>query len=162
MAFLSWLRSRTSIRPPRGRAQHRPAAARFRPQLEALEGRDVPSTFTVTSLADSGPGTLRAGVASSADTITFAPGLHGTITLASEIAITANLTIHGPGANQLTVSGNDATRVFDVSGSAPVVTIDNLTVAHGKASGDTLQSPPGFPVTLAGAHDHFRRIQIRR
>jgi hypothetical protein len=101
------------------------------PRLLALEDRTVPSTFTVTSLDDSGPGTLRAGVASGADTIKFAPGLHGTITLASEIAITSSLTIDGPGANQMTVSGANSTRVFDVSGSN--VAIDDLTIANGFA-----------------------------
>src|SRR5262245_52493397 len=75
------------------------------PRLTVLEDRTVLSTFTVTSLADSGMGTLRAGVASGADTIRFAPALHGTIPLASEIAIGANLTIIGPGANRITVSG---------------------------------------------------------
>jgi hypothetical protein len=93
----------------------------------------VPSTFTVTSLGDSGPGTLRAGVASGANTIKFAGGLHGTITLASEIAITSSLTIDGPGANQLTVSGGNTTRVFDVSGSATHLAIDGLRIANGLA-----------------------------
>jgi hypothetical protein len=75
------------------------------PQLTALEERALPSTFTVASLADSGPNTLRAGVASGADTIKFAGGLHGTIPLTSEIAIGSSLTINGPGATQITVSG---------------------------------------------------------
>src|SRR5439155_17894431 len=97
-----------------------------------------PSTFTVTNLADSGPGSLRAAVASAnltpaADTIRFANGLHGTIPLGSEIAITSSLTIDGPGANQITVSGGNATRVFSVSGSNSV-TIDDLTIANGLAT----------------------------
>jgi hypothetical protein len=76
----------------------RPLPRSFFPRLTALESRTLPSTFTVTSLADSGFGTLRYGVVSSgADTIRFAPGLHGTITLASEILISSNLTIDGPG-----------------------------------------------------------------
>src|SRR5262249_9498128 len=83
---------------------------------------------------DSGSGTLRAGVASGADTIHFASGLHGTIKLASEIAITSSLTIDGPGANRITVSGNNVTRVFDVSGASTHLTIDGLTIANGKAT----------------------------
>src|SRR5262249_8655867 len=43
MKFSSWLRNRTSIQSPRGLAHHRPAAPRFRPRLEALEDRLVPS-----------------------------------------------------------------------------------------------------------------------
>src|SRR5215470_8711664 len=104
-------------RPSRARRPQRP----FVPRLTVLEDRTVPSTFNVISLADTGPGTLRAGVASGADTIRFAPGLHGTIPLASEIAISANLTIDGPGANQLTVSGGTS-RVFDVSGGTVTIT----------------------------------------
>src|SRR5215468_4883251 len=91
-------------------------------RLETLEDRIQPSTFTVMNLADSGPGSLRAAITSAnttpgADVIQFAPGLKGTIPLASELSVTDALTINGPGANQLTVSGNDATRVFHVSGT---------------------------------------------
>src|SRR5262245_9187799 len=69
----------------------RPAApvrqpARARLGLEALEGRLVPAAFHVTTLADAGPGSLRAAVAGAnahagADTIDFQPGLAGTIAL---------------------------------------------------------------------------------
>src|SRR5204863_9211686 len=38
--------------------------------------------------------------------------------------------IDGPGANKLTVSGNDASRVFNID-SAATVEIDDLTVTHG-------------------------------
>jgi len=54
MMLFSWLRKRTATPA----SQHRLTAARFRPQLEALEDRLVPSTLTVTSAADNGPGTL--------------------------------------------------------------------------------------------------------
>ena len=57
---------------------------RIVPRLEALEDRTVPSTLTVTSAADSGPGSLRAEIAaaSSGDTIRFDQDLVGqTITL---------------------------------------------------------------------------------
>src|SRR5947209_16273573 len=120
----------------------------FIPRLTILEDRTVPSTFTVTSLADSGNGTLRAGVASGADTIGFAPGLHGTINLASEIAISANLTINGPGANRITVSGNNTTRVFDVSGGT--VAIAGLTIANGLANSTAANGSNGGAIYHAG------------
>src|SRR4051794_1702757 len=98
--------------------------------LEALEDRTVPSTLSVTSLANAGPGSLRQAVQTAnasigvADLIKFAPGLHGTINLTSEIAVTDDLTIDGPNANRLTVSGGNTTRVFHVSGGATDLAID--------------------------------------
>ncbi len=49
---------------------------RFRPRLESLETRLTPSAYTVSSLADSGPGSLRAAITSvngdnTADVIDF-------------------------------------------------------------------------------------------
>ena len=105
------------------------------PQLLPLEHRTLFSTFTVTNLNDSGTGSLRAELAaanSGADTIVFAHGLHGTITLASELQITDSVTIDGPGANKVTVSGNNASRVFEVDAGFNV-TISGLTVSHGYA-----------------------------
>ena len=135
-SIFTWLKSRQdeSRASRRQRRRNRSALPRqaIALRLETLEDRSVPSTFTVTSLADSGPGTLRAGVASGADTIRFAAGLHGTISLASEIAISSNLTIDGPGANRITVSGDNATRVFDISGGT--VTIAELRIAEGLAT----------------------------
>src|SRR6516225_1657417 len=134
----------------------RPTAGRRFPalRLEHLEGRDAPAVFTVTNLADAGPGSLRAAVAAAntapgADTVRFALGLHGTIALGGEIAVTSDVTIAGPGANVITVSGKNATRVFDVPATA-AVTIANLTIADGRATGDTMASPLGFPATLGG------------
>ena len=60
----------------------------FRPRLEALECRTVPSTFTVGNLADSEPGSLRQAVLDAnanpgADIINFADGLSGTVVLSA-------------------------------------------------------------------------------
>ena len=96
----------------------------------------------VTSLADSGPGSLRQAVldangAAGADEVAFAPGLTGTVTLTSgEILITDSLLVHSPGAGVLTVSGNDMSRIFHVEKSAvaaPIdVTLSGLTLTHGR------------------------------
>jgi hypothetical protein len=96
----------------------------------------VPST--VTSLGDSGPGTLRDAIANATpgDTIDFAPKLHGTITLTTgELGITQSLNIVGPGANKLTISGNDDSRVFNV-GVGVTASIEGLTVTRGLADKD--------------------------
>ena len=52
---------------------------RFRPWLEGLEVRTIPSTLTVTNNLDSGAGSLTAAVtyAHDGDTIAFAPDLAG-------------------------------------------------------------------------------------
>src|SRR5260370_145934 len=108
--------------------------------IEILEDRTLPSTFTVLNLADSGAGSLRQAVLDAnaqpgADVIRFAHGLHGTITLTSgQLSITDDLTIDGPGENRLTVSGNDASRVFDITAKDATVTIAGLTIAHGRAT----------------------------
>jgi hypothetical protein len=99
----------------------------------------TPSTFIVLNLNDNGPGSLRQAILDSnaipgADTIMFAEGLHGTIPLTSgELPITASITINGPGADQLAISGNHASRVFDISGGV-TVTIAGLTITDGLAA----------------------------
>jgi predicted outer membrane repeat protein len=94
------------------------------------------ATFTVTSLNNAGPGSLRrailnANAAPGADIITFAPGLSGTIVLTTgQLTVTDDLTIDGPGAAQLAVSGNSSSRVFRIA-SVPTVTIRGLTITQG-------------------------------
>ena len=54
-----------------------------------------------------------------------------TITLAgSYITTTQPMTISGPGADKLTISGNDASRIFLVEGGG-VFTVSGLTLTHG-------------------------------
>ncbi len=83
----------------------------------------------VTNLNDSGTGSLRDCI-TSGGTITFASSLNGgTITLGSTLNISASMTISGPGANLLTVSGGNLVQVFNISSGT--VTISGLTIAHG-------------------------------
>jgi len=93
--------------------------------------------ITVTSLNDSGPGSLRAAVASASpgDTINFS--VNGVITLTSgEIAINKDLTIAGPGAGQLTISGNNASRIFNVAiTTGGSFSVSAVTIANGLANG---------------------------
>ena len=59
-----------------------------------------------------------------------------TITLTSALpAITGTVTITGPGANELTVSGNNQFQVFDVQTTTGTVTIDDMTIANGSSTG---------------------------
>ncbi len=95
--------------------------------LERLEDRVALSTFTVSNTLDSMPGqppvdgSLRQAIERSDSTlgpneIDFAPGLSGTITLTGgQLTIMNNaVTIMGPGAKQLSVSGNNTSRVIEV------------------------------------------------
>ena len=87
----------------------------FVPRLDVLEDRSLPSTLTVTNLADSGRGSLRGqlAVASPGDTIVFKPGLSGTIALGStltldrNVSVVGNLDAAGNALVTLTSSGRD-------------------------------------------------------
>jgi hypothetical protein len=149
--FKSLTSTLTRLRPTRRRS---PASRRC---LEALEDRRLMSTFAVLNFLDSGAGSLREAImaangAPGADVIRFAPAARdGTITLTSgQLSITDDLILDGPGVPRLTISGNDASRVFSVSGSATDAEIRDLTIANGRATGATVEGPVG-PVTMGGA-----------
>ncbi len=108
--------------------------------------------MTVTNTADSGPGTLRNVLAGTINgAIIDATGIAGTITLTSgELAVPLSVTILGPGPAVLTVSGNLASRVFNLTGTN--VTIDGLTIANGQSAlngaGINAGGGPGSVVTV--------------
>jgi hypothetical protein len=108
---------------------------RFRPEVSALEGRALLSTFTVQNLNDSGPGSLRAAIAQAEGTtgtnlVAFTRGLTGTIDLGSPLVISGNLKIHGPGASVISLNGQVATQ--DVVVDAGVTaSISGLTLTGG-------------------------------
>src|SRR5262245_58150602 len=86
---------RSAARPPRSR--------RARLWLQCLEDRVTPTNFIVMNTADAGTGSLRDAISQAnammgADTITFAAGVTGMITLTTgELLISDDLTITGPG-----------------------------------------------------------------
>ncbi|MCP4544082.1 MAG: CSLREA domain-containing protein [Chloroflexi bacterium] len=91
---------------------------------------------TVVNTDDSGAGSLRQAIsdACAGGQIDFSLTLPATITLTSgELSIDKNLAIQGPGRDLLTVSGNDASRVFNI-GASGVVTITGLMVRDGSAT----------------------------
>jgi CSLREA domain-containing protein len=103
-------------------------------------------TITVNSLADDGGGantTLREAItaantgAADLDIINFQTGLTGTITLGgSQLLVTDSLDVQGPGAGILTVSGDDASRVFAAGSPTEIpFTLSGLTITEGYGDG---------------------------
>jgi len=143
---------------PQSLRTRKPARAPLALALAATLGVANATTYTVTSNRDDGAGTcaatctLRDAVAAAnanagADTITFASSLSGdTITLdiatKGHIAITDSLTIQGPGANLLVVSGGgvasggDGGIFYDkvyVGGNS--LTLSGITLSSGRTAG---------------------------
>jgi hypothetical protein len=88
---------------------------------------------------NSGPGSLQQAINDNAalgggNTIIFSNVVTGTLTLtAGELLITKNVTILGPGAKVLTISGNHASRVFHFTNVT--ATVSGLTIANGLVQG---------------------------
>ncbi len=105
---------------------------------------EVLPNLTVDLLADENDRNLSAGDLSlreallySADgsTINFASDLRGTLTLTLELGelfVDRNLSIKGTGAKNLTISGNNRSRVFSIA-STVTADISGLTIASGFA-----------------------------
>jgi hypothetical protein len=89
------------------------------------------------NLNDAGDGSLRQAILDTpaGGTVDFDPGLSGTIALSTgELAVTKDLTIAGPGADTITVSGSHASRVFNIAATY-AVGISGLTIADGNVVG---------------------------
>lgn len=130
----------------------------------ALPGLALATTYTVTTADDSAVGTctstscttLRAAVAaatSGTDTVMIPSTLSGnTITLdiagKGHIVIAHSVTIQGPGANLLTVSGGNAPTskggIFYIGGSYYSLTVSGITLANGNASYGGALAAHGF------------------
>ena len=120
--------------------------------VELLETRQLLSNFAVTSTADDGStGTLRwaveqANAATTPSTINFSLGSGAaTITLTKGQLMLSNTadptTIEGTGASLLSVSGNDASRVFQLD-KGVTASITGLTITGG-TTGKYSNSPGG-------------------
>ncbi len=117
------------------------------------------ATFTVSSTADSGLGSLRqavldANAAAGDDVIEFSSlfSTPQTITLTGgEMVVAANgsLTINGPGADKLTISGNSTSRIL-ASGANVVVNINSLRFTAGNGVGATNTGRGGAIYNVGG------------
>ncbi|HBI44527.1 MAG TPA: hypothetical protein DDY78_17000 [Planctomycetales bacterium] len=146
MSFTRWLSHRLglSLRPTKAR----PARRTFRPRLEYLEDRCVPSTLHVARADDSltEGGTLRWAVAraQSGDTIDFIgdAGRNGVTLTQGELILTQqNLTIEAAtGQPPVTISGDNLSRIFEVAGGASV-TLSDLAITGGNGVANPTDNP---------------------
>jgi hypothetical protein len=96
------------------------------------------NALVVTNTAATGPGSLKDAIDQAnnnigPDTITFnLPSYPATIAVHYGFQITDELIIYGPGASQLTISGDNTHRLF-TSGS-PTFSLYNLTLTNGNAA----------------------------
>ncbi|MGB3533457.1 MAG: DUF4347 domain-containing protein [Microcoleaceae cyanobacterium] len=119
------------------------SALAIRPEVQLAYG-GVLAEFVVTNALDAGPGSLRQAIADSEanaedDTITFNLPPASTITLTEQLVIRNdngnNLTITGPGADQLTISGGNVNRVLEIIiPEATSVDLSGVRIADGLAN----------------------------
>ena len=106
----------------------------------------------VSTTADSGPGSLRAAIAQAnpGDTITFLPGVTGTIALTGgAITLAQNVTLGGPGAANLTISGGNNSQIFVVNAGVTAA-ISGLTLTRGKGvEGGAIASIAGATLSVS-------------
>jgi hypothetical protein len=140
MSFFSWIGNRTSTRTSRFRAQRRTPAARFRPQLEALEDRTLPSTFYAATASDLVADINAANKAGGANTIALtAPTTSPYVVSGLFVAKKDSLTIVGNGD---TIDANHWGRLFDVASGASL-TLQNVTLQNGYAYGSGVSAEGG-------------------
>jgi len=95
------------------------------------------ATNVVTTLADSGPGSLRQTISNAlpGDTLIFA--VNGTIALTSgELPVQKSLNIIGSGATNLSISGNFMSRVFKFNGGITNM-VAGVTIRDGRTTNGT-------------------------
>ena len=96
------------------------------------------ATYSVGNTNDSGSGSLRQAIIdangnSGMDEIAL--NVTGTITLSSQLEISSDMIIQGPGPDQLFISGNDACRVFYIPTTVSV-DISGISIVSGDAGSD--------------------------
>ena len=101
-----------------------------------LIGKLPPDPTVVTTLQDNVNGSLRYCIenARSGSTITFAQGLHGTIKLRESLGFLSDeqLTIRGPGADQITISGGNNTYANIQVPPGAILTVSGLSFKDSK------------------------------
>jgi hypothetical protein len=148
MSFLSWMRNRTSTRVPRSRGHHRPAAPHFRPRLEALETRNLLSTYYAATASDLIADINAANAAGGVNTIMLtAPST------SPYVLSTANNSSNGANAFPV-ISGGINTAGIKKKVAPVNIPPDNLTIVTANGSAN-----PGYGDTI-DASGHGRLFDV--
>ena len=116
---------------------------------DPLEPRRLLATFSVTTTADAGTGSLRAAVAQAnalqgPDVITFAIPPLSTISLTTgELVVTDQLTVRGPAGAEINLNAQGLSRIFNVGSTSRTLTLENLALRNGFV-GDSGGSPDQY------------------
>lgn len=109
--------------------------------------------LVVTTTNDSGAGSLRQAIADAnaapgADTVMFS--VSGTIALTTgALVVTDSLTIDGPGAASLTVSGSNVSGILVASSAGVTLAVEDVTLVNGRAtSGGAILNNQGTVVVV--------------
>ena len=127
------------------RGRSRPYVNPYSTEPPGGDGSDIgayevnPASLVVSNNNDSGPGSLRQTLqdagGSDYDTISFAPGVTGVITLTNgPIVVDKTLSITGPGATILTLSGNNNSRIFSITGKNTQLVLDGLSLVQAQSA----------------------------
>ena len=107
---------------------------RFRPELELLEDRRLPALFVVNTLADTvdadadTPAREAIGQANSNAGPTSHPARsqRAIVLTGGQLDFTDSVTIVGPGAEKLTINGNNVSRIFNIDDGDLLMPVDSL------------------------------------
>ncbi len=130
--------TRSSLKNQRRVTDVRPAVARSSAILVwigCVIGAGAQNQIFVTNTNDSGPGSLRQAIADaspSGETVITFPGVTGRIGLTSErLLVDRPMTIQGPGADVLAISGNGKVQIFTITNGATNVVISGIGIVEG-------------------------------
>lgn len=140
----------TGLEP--GQACHFRVAASNSAGLFPGEDMSFQSRTPVSTLSDSGTGSLRQAIAEAEAGAMISFATNGMINLTGgEMILDKSLTIIGNSATNTIISGNNLSRVFHISSLNATVSISGLTICNGKApngaagTNGTPASPSGTP-----------------
>lgn len=130
-----------------------------------LYGAANAATLTVTKTADTNDGVCNADcslreaidVAASGDTIAFSSLFNTTqfiVLDGTELFINKSLTINGTGADKISVSGSNRSRVFNISGAGITVNISSLRISDGD------QVPNGGGIWIQSGNVNLDKVSV--